>query len=343
MKTGTLKAKARAANVSRRVKIDNVVPKPLQIHNVLVPVDFSPASHEALEVALTLVKPFGAEVHLAHVVPIEYRLAGLADVPILVPQLEVAPRVRKDLRNLATEYGHGLRAHTHALHGRPFEEICRLASKIDIDLIAIATHGYTGLKHFALGSTTERVVRYSPCPVLVVRATRYSANGVQRKPRLRGAKTIRKILVPVDFSACSNKGIDYAKELAKKFKASLLFVHSIYFQYHVTSDEYARYDYPLCVQEADKAAQKQMRELVRATEADGIMVEPLLATGHAGEQICSRARTHGADLIVTSTHGWTGFKHVLIGSTAEYVVRHAHCPVLVVPTHLRPDAPRKES
>jgi nucleotide-binding universal stress UspA family protein len=48
------------------------------------------------------------------------------------------------------------------------------------------------------------------------------------------------------------------------------------------------------------------------------------------------------DLIVTSTHGTTGFKHILLGSTAEYVVRHATCPVLVVPSHERPSAKSKQ-
>jgi universal stress protein A len=64
-------------------------------------------------------------------------------------------------------------------------------------------------------------------------------------------------------------------------------------------------------------------------------VESSLQIGHAGQQICYRAKDRGADIIVTSTHGTTGLKHILLGSTAEYVVRHAHCPVLVVPNHER--------
>ncbi len=57
--------------------------------------------------------------------------------------------------------------------GRPFDEICRLARDLSIDLIIIATRGNTGVKHLVLGSTAERVVRYSPCPVLVVREKDY--------------------------------------------------------------------------------------------------------------------------------------------------------------------------
>ena len=79
-----------------------------------------------------------------------------------------------------------------------------------------------------------------------------------------------------------------------------------------------------------------MRALVEETDWDGVKVENSVENGHAGEQICRRAQELGADLIVTSTHGRTGLKHVLLGSTAEYVVRHAPCPVLVVPSHERP-------
>ena len=89
------------------------------------------------------------------------------------------------------------------------------------------------------------------------------------------------------------------------------------------------------MQQAENDARKQMHDLVRKPDWDGIKVEPLLQVGHPGDQICTRAQEYGADVIVTSTHGTTGFKHILLGSTAEYVVRHASCPVLVVPSHER--------
>jgi nucleotide-binding universal stress UspA family protein len=89
------------------------------------------------------------------------------------------------------------------------------------------------------------------------------------------------------------------------------------------------------MQQAEKASRTQMRELIETTDWDGVEVVSSLQIGHAGQQICARAVEHHADLIVTSTHGTTGFKHILVGSTAEYVVRHASCPVLVVPSHER--------
>ena len=131
------------------------------------------------------------------------------------------------------------------------------------------------------------------------------------------------------------KSLNYARQLAKELGASLTLLHSIALQYYVTSDEYARYDFPLLMQQSERAAGKQMRDLIAKTEWDGVKVEPSMQIGHAGQQICARAKADHADIIVTSTHGHTGLKHVLIGSTAEFVVRHANCPVLVIPTRER--------
>jgi nucleotide-binding universal stress UspA family protein len=146
-------------------------PAKLQIRNVLVPIDFSAPSLEAIEAALPLIKHFGADLHLVHVFEPDYPASSMVAIPLVVPELEVGERVRR-LRDVAEDYSVPLRRENiHAIKGRPFEEICRLAQEIDIDLIVIATRGYTGLKHLVLGSTAERVIRYSPCPVLVVRGS----------------------------------------------------------------------------------------------------------------------------------------------------------------------------
>jgi nucleotide-binding universal stress UspA family protein len=296
---------------------------------VLVPIDFSERSLEALETALSLTKRIGAQLHLIHVYEPDYPFTTLMALPIVLPPVQVAQGVRRHLKDVAKKFGVELRAgNTHAVEGRPFEEICRIAREQKIDLIVAATRGNTGVKHLLLGSTAERIVRHSPCPVLVVRPK--AKNGA--KPNLMFGK----ILVPVDFSECSLKGLEYGKALAKQFDSKLVLLNSVAFQYYITSDEYARYDLPLLMQQEEMAHRRQMRDLIEKTNWDGIEVKPSLQIGHAGQQICARAAGHHADLIVTSTHGTTGFKHVLVGSTAEYVVRHATCPVLVVPSHERP-------
>jgi nucleotide-binding universal stress UspA family protein len=211
-----------------------------------------------------------------------------------------------------------------------------VARDCNVDLIMISTRGNTGLRHLTLGSTAERVVRYSPCPVLVVRPINRRKKAGGRSRAIKHKLGFGKILVPIDFSECSLRGLAYARTLARQFNAKLVLLNSVSLQYYVASDEYARYNLPLLMQQSEKASREQMRELLEKTDWDGIEVESSLYIGHAGQQICARAIEHHVDLIVTSTHGVTGFKHILVGSTAEYVVRHAACPVLVVPSHDRP-------
>lgn len=291
---------------------------------------------EAVELALPLLKRFGANLHLVHVFEPDYPLASMKAMPLIVPELEVGKRVRRHLKEVAKKYSiEWHRENIHAVKGRPFEEICRLASDCAMDLIVTATRGNTGLKHLALGSTVERIVRYAPCPVLVVRGGDREKKA-RRNGKSQDALSFRKILVPIDFSDCSMKGLTYAKALARQFGSKLVLLNSVALQYYVASDEYARYDFPLLLQQTEKAAREQMQELVRETDWDGIEVASSLQIGHAGQQICARAIDHDADLIVTATHGRTGLKHLLLGSTAEYIVRHAHCSVLVVPSHNRP-------
>ncbi len=306
-------------------------PSGLKIENVLVPIDFSERSIELLEYARALSRQFGADLHLVHVNEPDYPLVSMMGMPLALPPVQVAQGVRRHLKDVATKRGLELEpGNVHALEGRPFEEICRLACAKAIDLIVVSTRGNTGLKHLLLGSTAERIVRYSPCPILVVHPAGKSKKVTGRR------LDFRKILVPIDFSDCSLKGLDYAKGLSRQFNSKLVLLNSVTFQYYITSDEYARYDLPLLMQQEEKASRRKMRDLVEKTDWKGLEVKPSLQIGHAGQQICVQAAEGDVDLIVTSTHGTTGFKHILVGSTAEYVVRHAQCPVLVVPSHDRP-------
>lgn len=297
----------------------------LQIRNVLVPVDFSAPSLGAVEFALPLAKQFGADLHLVHVFASDHPFTGLIGAPFVLPEVEITRTVHEQLKDVARKYSIDLRPGIlHVLKGRAFEEICRVGRDADIDLIVIATRGSTGVKHLALGSTAERVVRYSSCPVLVT-------HGGKPFGTITG---FRKILVPVDFSECSMQGLAYAKLFARHFKSKITLLNSVHFQYYVASDECVRYDLPRLMQQAYAVARDQMRDLFEKTDWGGLDVETSLQSGHPGQQICEHARDSDTDLIVTSTHGSTGFTHLLLGSVAEYVVRHAHCPVLVVPARL---------
>ena len=229
MKATTL---SRRLGSRRTVQNRGTASKSLKIQSVLVPIDFSTPSLQAVEFALPWLKSFGAELHLVHVFEPDYPLASTAALPLLIPNLQVRDRVRHHLKDVSKKHSVALGSeNVHARRGRPFEEICRLARDRSIDLIVTSTRGNTGLKHLALGSTAERVVRYASCPVLIARGNdRRVAGNAKPKDQL----SFKKILVPIDFSACSLKGLAYAKGLAKQFNASLILLHSVHPQYYVS-------------------------------------------------------------------------------------------------------------
>ena len=144
----------------------------VKIAKILVPTDFSEESNKALHYAIALARPNGSEILLVHVVELPIYPVNLGISPVVVPPLdrEIRDRMQDALARLVAEQvPKDLVARAALRDGRPSQEIVAAARAEDADLIVIATHGHTGLKKVLLGSTTERVVREAPCPVLVVR------------------------------------------------------------------------------------------------------------------------------------------------------------------------------
>jgi nucleotide-binding universal stress UspA family protein len=306
--------------------------KTLSIQNILVPIDFSKMSLGAIQIVRRLARRFGASIHLAHVRHFDQGADFVAPAPPIVPypfmpyEHDQEIGILEELQGVARESGISM-ASCHVLTGAPpFDEICRLAQTIPADLVVMPTHGRTGLKHVFLGSTAERIVQHSSCPVLVTRGNVPQSNN--------GARfRMKTILVPVDFSNCSREGLRYAIDFANEFGAKLILLHATYLGYVYSSEGTALYDIAGLQTAARKKAEHQMRELVGSINLRGVKLETVLTEGSPVLDICAFAKDHDVDLIITSTHGLTGFKHVLIGSIAEQVVRHAPCSVLVVPSH----------
>jgi nucleotide-binding universal stress UspA family protein len=99
--------------------------------------------------------------------------------------------------------------------------------------------------------------------------------------------------------------------------------------------EYGGRDLTALTNYAQKAAKDEMSEVVSSLESQEIVVKGVIELGAPAQAICDYARNYEVDLIVTATHGSTGLTHILLGSTAEHVVRYAHCPVLVMPSYAR--------
>ena len=142
--------------------------KVLRIQSILVPTDFSAPSLKALRSAEELAEQFGAKLILLNVIEPIGPTPDFAYNPMVLDNEAIVAGAQKNLKKFAAKEGlDGVPAYVR--QGVPYHEISQAATELKADLICIATHGYTGLKHVFMGSTAERVVRHAPCPVLVVR------------------------------------------------------------------------------------------------------------------------------------------------------------------------------
>ena len=306
-----------------------------QIKTILVPIDFSQASMQALSYAMSLGRKFNSVIHLVSVQEpdgvSEVQGAGhlmreCADAARFIT--ERLPETERE--QLSTFWP----ANSHVRTGRAYEEICKTAKEIGADVIVIATRGHSGLKHILLGSTTERVVRFSPCPVLVVRQRKRKSRAPAGGVSLTSTLPIRKILVPVDFSTCALAGVLYAASLAREFGAGLRLFHVIHPAYPDVFDGVSANPADGSGQIARTHAELDIEALTKLDGLRGVKCEKEVRSGNVAEEICGAASQPDVDLMVTSTHGRTGFRHILIGSVAEQVVRYSNCPVLIVPSRL---------
>jgi universal stress protein A len=144
-----------------------------------------------------------------------------------------------------------------------------------------------------------------------------------------------RILVPVDFSACSDRALGYATAFARAFGARLELVHvvedpfgsgawssEIYLSSATTIPEFLR--------DLTADAGRRLTALKARVSSEGIQIDTTVLSGSPERTIVEHAKTGGFDLIVMGTHGRTGLSHALIGSVAERIVRQAPCPVMVV-------------
>lgn len=136
------------------------------------------------------------------------------------------------------------------------------------------------------------------------------------------------ILVPVDFSDCAKKALQYAIPLAKEHEAALTLLYVVPPIY--TVGEYGGMEYPQLQAEMQASGHKALEKLNETEVRGEVPTELVVRLGAPANEIIEAARTLESDLIVVSTHGRTGLKHLLLGSVAEHVVRRAPCPVLIV-------------
>lgn len=289
---------------------------------IFLATDFSDCAEHAHAYAFALAKRFEAQLLVGHVVDTAYpSYAGVygfgAQVDLHLD--EVKEHAQENLVGIIDEARDlGIEAHPHLLGGRPAEKIVAKALESSCDLIVIGTHGRSGFEHFLFGSTCERVVRFSPIPVLSVKSP--EKEFVQEG----GTIELRRVVCPCDFSDVSEQAIPIAADICRMFDAELVLMHVID----------SRVEYPLLMPGANLPTSDELHayavdrldELVAKlsdVEARGEVV-----TGVPHKEIANAVKRDEADLVVMTTHGRTGVPLALLGSTAEKIVRTVPVPIL---------------
>ncbi|MBN2307645.1 MAG: universal stress protein [Candidatus Hydrogenedentes bacterium] len=306
--------------------------------NILMPTDFSHYALYAMRYAVAIAKRYGGSVHVAHVLDSSLFAHGSghglgltkADLERLMASMEEHAESRlAHLVRIARE--DGVPAEKHIARGKPAAEIIRLADEAECDMIAIATHGRTGVDHIVFGSVAEKVVRQAPVPVLSIK---HPEHEFVHQDEAGFSFDLERILFPTDFSELSNRALPYAASLCRRFDATLVLLHAS--EVPIVLPEFMPDTAATVGTEMEERAQECLERM--RGELEGIRVEPVAKTGVAYREICQTVQEDHVDLVVMPTHGRSGFGHVLFGSVAEKVVRLARCPVLTVrPEGAAPD------
>ena len=283
-------------------------------NRILVPTDFSRTSDAALAHARMLAGSTGATVHLLHVVDNAFLATVLGD-----PRDYESAAYEKLQQRLSGENPGGIPVVERS--EAPADVITRYARTHNIDLIVMGTHGRGRVAHLLLGSVAEKVARTAPFPVLTMRETPRTPGG--RRPR---------ILVPTDFSPCSDAALGCAKRIAAKMRGSVCLLHvidhsaiGVTFRSELSAPESLE-----ARQDQTESARIELGRRLLADSRSRIVTTVDIVFGASAAMISAYAADHAFDMIVMGTHGRNGIAHLLMGSVAESVIRTAPCPVLTV-------------
>ena len=294
------------------------------IKNILCPVDRSPSSLQAFSYAIALARWQGARLHLLEVIEAAAPPRGRVPADDSVPN-DARVALERDLRRVLTaRRASDVSARIFMRTGNVVQEILAQTKASRADLVVIGSHGRGGVQRLVLGSVAEKVLRLATCPVLTVRRG--------ARAERQGRSFFRTILCATDFSAAANRGVAYARRLAKEAKANLVVMHAVEWPLGdaVTSGP---------IDELRKGTESNARDklvrLLPRSSSEGRNAQAVVTLGKASADIVKVARARSADIIVMGVSGRGAVDVAVLGSTTQQVIREGTRPVLTVRTVTR--------
>jgi nucleotide-binding universal stress UspA family protein len=281
------------------------------IERILIPLDGSETAEAILPQVKRVLKRHDAEVILLRIASV-YAIADI-ETPMAVVDLmdEAKSYVEKTARKLEAD---GVRARGLVGEGPVAATILDVAAKERASLIAMSTHGRTGLSRFVFGSVAEKVVRASDIPVLLVRSFEPAGEG-WTSTVATGERPFHNILIPVDGSDPSLQVLPIVKEFARPLDARATVTNVLEERNDGSRWASAKASITDAVEELNKAA---------------IPASFLIRKGDPATEILNVCRDQSMDLIAMSTHGRSGPSRWVFGSVTEKVLRASTAPMLIV-------------
>jgi nucleotide-binding universal stress UspA family protein len=294
---------------------------------MLVPLDGSKTAEQVLPYARFLTDRFKKPVELIAVTDIREMMAYVSpEKPVYLYDMihKAERRSEAYLRKIAENFD-GVTIDCVVERGRAEEVITEIAEADTGMLITMATHGRSGLNRWLLGSVTEKILRGTANPLLVIRAKENST--LERDPSLKS------ILVPLDGSTLAEKVLPMVAGLAKRLALPVILFRSYYVPYNVevSGSGYFAVNVRQLVADASNVVRDYLEE--KAAEIKKLGVESISCVTREGlnaDEIIKMARKTPHCLIAMCSHGRSGVKRWALGSVTETVVRHSDNPVLVL-------------
>lgn len=293
---------------------------------MLIPLDGSKTAEQVLPFARILAAMLKLPVQLLDVIDISAMSAHIASdkARYLDTLIAEAERVSREYLNEIAAGLSGFKVTWTVIRGKPADVIIESAAAEKGTLIAMATHGRSGLNRWVLGSVAEKVLRGSRNPLFLVRAHGAGATD--------GAAMIRSIVVPLDGSELAESVLPTVTEVAKTLDLEIVLCRAYELAasaYYGSEDYLPNYDEMLRQVKAE--AESYLAEKTTALKAAGLArVSWVALEGSGAEEIVRYAHTHRDALVAMCTHGRSGINRWVLGSVTERVVRHSDDPVLVV-------------
>jgi len=270
---------------------------------IIVPIDFSEYSEYALETATILAKKNNAEILVLHMLEMSEAILTRAGTDMQMETMFFLKLAEKKFEEfLKKDYLKGIKITPIIKHFKVFSEVNEVAEEYGADLIIMGSHGASGIKEFFIGSNTEKVVRHSNIPVMVIK----------HNPIL---VDFEHVVFACDFSEDAVKPFINATKFFKKLgtKVHLIYVNLPNEQFRSTMEmENKVYSFFKKVN-GDLNYDHSVKYFSDYTIEQGIL---------------NYANVIGADLISVATHGRTGFSHLLEGSITEDIANHSTLPVI---------------